>query len=218
MEKFKGLTTVEKIGYIRDYYTLHIIAGILAIAAVGWALNHYVFNPPPQTFINVSFFGQFVSEDFRNVFAEDLTVNLIDPSANQRAMVDNFFSTGNNPEFDMAMTQRMVAMVAATEIDVFIIAPDEIDGLIGGGFGSDLRVVLHPDAFGQLYEIGAIYFNEILIPLGIKVEHLPYFQNLTADFDLDFSGWALVVLPNSVRDLAVNSFLDHILFFTPQHD
>jgi len=59
MEKLKGMTLAEKIGYIRDYYTLHIIAGIVAIAIVIGGLNHYIFNPPPQTFLNVSFHGQF---------------------------------------------------------------------------------------------------------------------------------------------------------------
>jgi len=210
MGKLKGMTLAEKIGYIRDYYTLHIIAGVVAIAIIVWGLNHYILNPPPQTFLNVSFFGQFVPEDLRNTFAENLAESLINPNENYRVLVDIFFATGINPEFDMAMTQRMVAMVAAAEIDVFIIAPNEAESLFIEGFGLDLREMLHPDVFRQLYDMDAINFNEHLIPSSLQMEYLPYFQ----DFGVDFSDWVLVILPNTVREVAVSAFIDHILPYT----
>jgi len=218
MGKFKGLTMAEKIGYVRDYYTWHIIAGIIAIAIFGWSLNHYVLNPPPQTFLNVSFLGQFVPEDLRNNFEVNLSENILDDHVNYRIVVDNFFFAGNDPSFDMAMTQRMIAMVAAAQLDIFIIAPDEIQGIHNQGFSTNLREVLNPVVFANLYEIEAIAFNEALAPFGLKLESLLYFNNFASGFGIDFSDWVLVVLPNSTRDLAVHAFIDHVLSFPGQFD
>ena len=182
--KWQELTTSQKIGYIRDYYTVHIIAAVLAIAAVGWALNHYVFNPPPRTFVNIAFYGQFVSEEMRDFIAEDLTNSLVEEGTNYAIFVDNYFTTGNM-EFDMATTQRMVAMVAAREIDILIIAPGEADSYIDAGF--------------------ARYIHDF--------EEFAYFGNLAERFGADFGGWTLIVMSNSDRDNNVRAFLDYTLFF-----
>jgi len=196
MGKFKSLTLRQKIGYIRDYYTIHIIVAIVAVAAVGWTLNHYIFNPPPRTFINISFYGQFVSEGLRITLAENLTNSLVEEDANYIVVVENFFTSGDM-QFDMAMSQRMVAMASARELDILIIAPGAADNFLEAGFAQDLSNMLSMDEMAQLSNIA--YF--------------PYFSNLATQFSGDFDGWTMIVMSNSGRDVAVRSFLDYTLLF-----
>jgi hypothetical protein len=194
--KWQGLTMRQKIGFIRDYYIVHIIAAVFAVAAVGWALNHYVFNPPPRTFVNISFYGQFVSEDLRGAMAQNLTNSLVDEDANYVVVVDNFFTTGDM-QFDMAMAQRMVAMMTAREVDILIIAPGEADEYIERGFARDLSDMLPAP----------------IIELLGSIESFCFFSNLARQFGVDFQGWTLIVVSNTVRDEQVSAFLDYILVF-----
>ena len=196
MEKFKSLTPRQKIGFIRDYYTLHIIAAILVIAAVGWSLNNFIFNPPPRTFINISFYGQFIPEELRTILSEELTYILVKEGGNYTVIVDNFFSTGDM-QFDLVMSQRMVAMVTARELDVLVISPGEADDFVNAGFARDLGDMLSADKISQLDDIG----------------HFAFFSNFGQQFGGSFEGWRLIALSNSEREEAVRAFFDYILFF-----
>ena len=209
MKKLKGMTTQQKIAYIRDYYTLHIIAAVVAVAAMGWALNHYVFNPPPRTFINISFYGQFVSTNLREILAEDLTAALVDEGANYIVFVDNFFAADDDPQFAMAMAQRMAAMMTAREIDIFIIGPGAAEGFIEAGFALDLHEVLTRAQLARLEDMGAVKTVESA-PLGLRPAYLPYFYGLAQQFGGNFDGWTLIVMSNNDRCDAVQTFIDFI--------
>ena len=194
MSKFKALTTRQKIGYIRDYYSIHIIAAAVVIAIISWGLNHYIFNPPPRTFINISFYGRFVPEDLRMTLAENLTNSLVEEGENYAVMIENFFSSGDI-QFDMAMSQRMLALMTAREIDVLIITPGAEDGFMEAGFALDLREFIAADE--EILSLSMIYF--------------PDFQDLVRQFEEDFDDWTLIVMSNSERYDAVRTFLNYSL-------
>jgi len=183
-DKWRMLTTRQKIGFIRDYYTIHIVAALLTLAAVGWALNHYVINPPPRTFINISFYGGLVPENMRAELATNLTNSLVPDGENYTVMVDNFFVIGD-PQFDMAMTQRMMAMVAASEIDIIIFAPGQVYDYIEAGFAA------------EVYDMADFM----------------YFRDFARLFDGDFDYWTMIVMTNSRRYDEVRAFFDYIELF-----
>jgi len=207
--KDKNLTTKQKIGYIRDYYTLHIVAVILGLAAVGWMLNHYIFNPPPRTFINISFYGGFVPDDLRVELAEHLTANLVHEDENYTAVVDNFFETGD-PQFDMALTQRMVAMVSARELDIFLMNPADADGFIEAGFARDLREAASAAALARFDDMGVKIIGDDDVPIGLRPAYFDLFRGISRPPGLDFDGWMLIVMTNSERDDAVRAFFDFL--------
>ena len=210
--EWQGMTTHQKIGYIRDYYTLHIIAAVLTIAAVGWALNHYIFNPPPSTFVNISFYGQLIPDELRAAISADLTNSLVEEGVNYVVVVDNFFIT-SDPQFDMAMTQRLVAMVAARELDILVISPGEVYDFIEGGFAQDLRDVFSVNELARFFDMGNAMVSVDNMPAGLQLAYFPYFRDLGQRLWLNFDGWTLIVLTNSERDGAVQAFLNYTLFY-----
>jgi len=196
LEKFKELTLRQKIGYIRDYYTVHIIAVIIAVSAVGWTLNHYIFNPPPRTFVSISFYGQFVPDEFRMMVAENLTNSLVETGENYAVIIENFFISGE-PQFDMAMSQRMVALVTARELDVIIIAPGSEEQFIETGFARDLRE----------------FVPAIDKTTNLPMSYFPIFEEFSRQFGWSFDGWTLIVMSNSERYEPVQTFFDYTLLF-----
>jgi len=201
MEKFKALTTQQKIGYIRDYYTIHIVATVATIAILIWGLNHYIFNPPPSTFVNISFYGQFVPEELRSMFAEDLTNSLVAEGENYAVVVENFFTSGD-PQFDMAVSQRMVALITARELDVFIVAPGRIEGFLETGFARVLSDMLAVDDIARLDDLA----------------NLSYFNSFGYEFWVNFDRWTMIVMANTARDEAVGAFLDYVLLFSGEYE
>ena len=194
--KFKSLTRRQKIGYIRDYYTAHIIAAAIVIAVVGWGLNHYIFNPPPRTFLHISFYGQFVEEDLRGTLARDLTNSFVEESENYAVFVENFFVSGDM-QFDLAMSQRMMALVSARELDIIIIMPGREGVFIEAGFARDLRELVTADE--EIFSLPMRYF--------------PNIQNLARQLEENFDNWTLIVMSNSERDEAVRTFFDYSFLF-----
>jgi hypothetical protein len=210
--KWQSMTLRQKIEHIREYYTPHIIAAALAIAAVGWILNHYIFNPPPSTFVNISFYGQMLPEEQRVAISTDLTSSLVAEDVNYVVMVDNFFFTGE-PQFDIAITQRFAAMTAARELDILIFSPGETQEFIEGGFARDLRYVLSAEEMARLGEMGDAVISDGDVPFGIKPAYFPYFRDLEQRHGTNFDGWMLIVMINSERDEAVQAFLNLTLLF-----
>lgn len=224
-KKIKELTFKQKIEYIKNYYSFHIIGSIIFIAIVGWALNHYIFNPPPRTFINVSFYGPFISHELREIFSDDLNLHIVDQElGNYAAVVDNFFFSGD-PQMDMAITQRFMAMVSIADLDILIISPDQKEWLIGFGLAMDLRQALTPNQLAGLYEIGAVHYGRVAItdelnqfieyedpaPFGIVIGYIEYFNNLLKDFDVNFENWVMVVMVNNNRESPIQAFLHHVI-------
>ena len=60
---FKEMTFKQKVEHIREYYTLHIIIGLVVAYLLGWGLNHYIINPPKKPTVNVTFHSYEVSQD-----------------------------------------------------------------------------------------------------------------------------------------------------------
>jgi|GEM_PF-2485167 len=211
-EKFKNLTFRQKIGYVRDYYTVHIIALAFALAALGWGLNHYIFNPPPRTFVNVSFYGRHIPEELRSLIASDLTQVLVQGDVNYAVITDNFFTSGNM-QFDMAMSQRMMAMITAREIDILIVSPSEVYAYFDIGLALDLSEILSGDILAQLSDAivtGQDHEGNAGV-MGLLIENSPYFSNMEWDFGGNFNGWTLIVLSNAHRDDAIRAFINHTL-------
>ena len=224
-KKIKEMSFKEKLDYIKTYYSFHIIGFIASVAIIVWILNHFILNPPPNTFINVSFYGPLVSHELQDALSDDLNLHIVDPDLeNYVAVVDNFFFSGD-PQMDMMITQRFMAMVSISDLDILIVSPDQKESLINFGLAMDLREILTTYQFNWLYEIGAVYYGQVAItdelnqiieyhdpvPFGITIHKIEYFNDLLRDFDADFEQWVMIFMINNIRESPIQAFLQHVL-------
>lgn len=120
-EKLSNLTFKKKLEYIWNYYNYHIIAGVLVLAAIAVTLSTRVFNPRPETTLLIAWHAGFAFDEQLSELTDIMTERLIDEDADEIVETALFLTYTDDPMVDMASVQRLIAMVAAGAIDVFIL-------------------------------------------------------------------------------------------------
>lgn len=123
--KFSELNNSQKVEYIGDYYKIHIIVGACIVLFIGWMLNHYIFNPPAETSIDVSIFGISSNIDYQYALEDELNEYVIDEGVNEKVLVD-FMSVSleADPTSQQATMAKMVAKATINDYDIMIFNED----------------------------------------------------------------------------------------------
>lgn len=118
---FKEMNLKEKLGHIRAYYMLHIFAALAILVIGGWALNHYIINPPKTASLSIVHMSdQYLNldtEEFQqklNTIFPELCTEREEVQVVAMAMKEDDYQTG------YYNSQRLMALVAAKSVDVII--------------------------------------------------------------------------------------------------
>jgi len=115
-EKLREMTFKKKLEYIWDYYKLPIISVCAGLILLGSFINTRYINPPPGSALFIAWSAGFATEEQINSLKEVLDEQIADEDENKEVFISMFFDS----EFDPAAIQRLMAMLAAGEIDVFV--------------------------------------------------------------------------------------------------
>lgn len=134
---FKELTFKEKLHYIWDYYKIHIIVGLLLI----YVLTTFTLSMinRKEYVLNIALIGESVDFDRLSQFSHEVTKELVgNPSDKKEALVD-FYKLMRDSQgeliLDPASTQKLIARIAAKQIDVIILDKKSFDALaVQGAF------------------------------------------------------------------------------------
>jgi len=149
--KLREMTIGEKWQYIWEYYKLQII--ILMIAVVVILVS--IFTSSDETYLYGAWFGTPVHQEQMIMLGERLSV--IAEEEGYAVLVTTYLETGN-PEHDMALSTRFVAMMQAGMIDVFFASNDALIAYAGmGAFVPiqelmDEAYLINPALHSELYE------------------------------------------------------------------
>jgi len=119
LDKIKGMKGRTRWEYIWAYYRISIVVTLAIIAIAAHTLYTQVINPPPRSIMMIAWMGQWEHEESFSIFREALTDYLSEYPERETVTILTFF-TGGDPQHDMAMHQRFVAMTAAAEIDIVL--------------------------------------------------------------------------------------------------
>lgn len=122
LEKLRELTFKEKLWYIWNYYNYFIIGGIVAIAIIASLLRTCVFTPDTALFI--AWENPYIEQEQLDAFKDSFNERLFEPDANKVVDASFFYSVSDDPMVTFEHGERIVAMLAAGMIDIFIV--DEI--------------------------------------------------------------------------------------------
>ena len=118
---FKQMTTKEKLGHIRQYYTVHIIVALVALFVLGWCLNRFVFNPPKNPSLAICTVSDgYMNTDTSNVeaYLNALFPMLKTDRSDIQITPISLYADGEGTEYYTG--QKLMALVAANSIDIFI--------------------------------------------------------------------------------------------------
>jgi len=121
IKKLRELSFKEKIEYIWDYYKWHIIITSVILIILGSLFNSRVLNPAPKTVLNISWNTRFATEGQLAVLSDALKARIVEEESNEKVEVMPFLLIEDDPMIAMAEISRLVAMLAAGQIDVFIL-------------------------------------------------------------------------------------------------
>ena len=119
--KLRQMTFKNKVEYIWEYYKVPIIIFGVLLALIGSLINTIFINPPPKITLAISWNAGYVFEEQLEVLSNVMNEQIIDESKNERVDVLHLFFTDDDPMISMANIQRLAAMVAAGQIDIFIV-------------------------------------------------------------------------------------------------
>ena len=130
-KKLKEMTFKEKLDYIWTYYKLHILA-FLFIAVIAGSLVYTAMNPPLPAYIEAAMCDVYMGEAVEEALIELLHgAGLYEPS--QERISATYFNNSDDPNLQIAMSQRFMAMLAATELDIIIASGEAFEGFINEG-------------------------------------------------------------------------------------
>jgi len=189
LAKLREMDFKAKAAYIWEYYKIHLIAICLIFVAIGSLLNHFVFNPPPSSALFIAWSSGFIQDEQMNYLSSRLTEHIVDEDVNEIVEI-SMFVTGGDPSMEMASVQRLVAMIAAGTIDVFILDSQLLKEYSENGFIQPMDDILaeirltNPTAFNRieegitlvLYEYDEGYSSERI--MGIDLSNSPLISEL----------------------------------------
>jgi hypothetical protein len=114
----KSMSRKEKIEYIWDYYKLHIISSIIAIAVIASFIHGQLTR---VTYVaSVTVIGNAVQESKREELERKFTSLLVKEGEERKQALVEVIVT-DKPELSYEMMQRFIVRIAAGELDVVIL-------------------------------------------------------------------------------------------------
>ena len=166
--KLRKMNFKTKMEYIWEYYKLLLIGLVIVLIIIGSLINIWFINPPPDTALFISWNTGFIYDEQLEDLTDTLNNRLIDEKENATVVISLMITSDVDPTFAMANTQRLVAMVAAGQIDIFILDSTILKEYAENGIIQPLDTVLagvrsiDPVAYGKIEEnlVYAMYESE----------------------------------------------------------
>lgn len=163
--KLKEMNFSDKRAYIWEYYKLHIIGLLILVVMIGSLVNTWFINPPKKEFLYVAWMGGYVTDEQLQTLNEYLTRELVDDPENEQIILSTFFMT-EDPSYNMAVYNRLMAFVAAGQLDIFIMDDTMLSEMASVGYLADLTGLT-----AEIEKLGDAAFADQMAALVKTVEY-----------------------------------------------
>ena len=189
-DKLRELDFKGKLEYIWEYYKLIIIGAVIALVIIGSLVNTYYFNPQPATALFIAWNAGYIFDEEINALTDALEERLIEEGENSRVIVSHFSTSYDEAPVMMANAERLVAMLAAGSIDVFIVGRELLQDYSYGEYLLPMEGLLaelksnHPAVYGRIEErfTYALYGQEegnvTEYIMGVSLAESPLFSGI----------------------------------------
>ncbi|MDR2590340.1 MAG: hypothetical protein LBC71_05080 [Oscillospiraceae bacterium] len=133
-EKLREMNLKEKIDYIWSYFNLHIIGVILVLAViVGIVYTRYI-SPPPSTILSITWYTQYPRNTEVETLRDFLIERFVKVEDNSTIIGISLFYMETDPEVMNANATLFMAMLAAGDIDIFILDERALSDTVNNRF------------------------------------------------------------------------------------
>jgi len=117
IKKLREMTFKKKMEYIWDYYKLPIIGICAGLILIGSFINTRFINPPPESALFIAWSTGFTTDEQIDSLKAVLDEQIVNEGENKEVFISMFFET----DFSPFNVQRLMAMLAVGEIDLFVV-------------------------------------------------------------------------------------------------
>ena len=178
-EKLRDMSFQEKIGYLWEYYRLHALFTIIAIAIVAYAVYEIV-TPEIETRLYAAVIDNPVEPTVLEEYTAQFTEHLqLDPEK-EKVVINPQFYFAADGEYAMSMRQVLVTYVAAQDVDIIIAPKSEFESYSYYGYMHSLSDLLPTDLYSKLsdyFYIGTQEDNPDEKVYGIYLTEAALFKN-----------------------------------------
>jgi len=194
-EKLREMNFGEKLSYIWAYYNYQIVGVVIAIAVIIGVTHSCSTRQDIGLFIAWS--ASYLEFEQEDALKDVLNEHVLDSSPKEAAEVSLFIVNDDDPTFTLNYLNRMVAMLTAGTIDVFILDEDTMSDYSRSEFIWSLDVILNDIKASDpaLYEIisnetvsipfGLDENNQIIEIMGVRITDSPLVNRLGFRFNDD---------------------------------
>jgi hypothetical protein len=209
-KKMKNMNTREKMGYIWDYYKIHIIlsAAVLAVAVL---FIHSIISAPDRV-LNVVLMGEQMNIEDMERFNKEAEEGLLGKSAGRKAIdVQFLYSTSDKDDpLVLQSMQKFTILMAAGDIDILVLGRQDFEAYSKSGMFLNLEQVDGITAGNGNFK------NAIIRAAGSDGREAPYgidagFISALKDMGYDSEGKVMCVASNSKRLDMAGEFLNWII-------
>ena len=137
-EKFKTLSTKNKVEFIYDYYKLPIIGSLIAIIVISYMA--YSFITKQDTYCNITYYGSTINTDNFNKIKDTLNKNILGNDKKYTIFTDSLLiATNSNYGDDPTTTQAFAVKLAASEIDILLVEKNNFEYFAANNMLLDLN-------------------------------------------------------------------------------
>ncbi len=122
-QAFKAMNFKEKLEHIATYYWVPILVTLFGLFVIGWCINHYILNPPPETGLEFCLFAGYIDSEDCDSFKSRINQEYREQLGEKIFTIAEVQDFGNDPiyyeQIQTSVTQ-IIAMVNAKELDCII--------------------------------------------------------------------------------------------------
>ena len=208
--KLKDMTFKEKASYIWEYYKIPIIAAIVVLIIAGNIINTVWIHPPKKIYLQIAFYGQYIDDNAITAMCSQLGGGLMTPEELQTMEItgSSFMVNSGDAQMDMAYQQKFSAMIAAREIDLFVVSQTDLNTWAAQGMLSSIKDFLPDALFSKVSDklVEAADENGVKADYAIKLDG----NKLFGDNGLPADGLCIGAVINTQRQDNVKRALDFI--------
>jgi len=188
--KLREMKFGDKVGYIWEYYKLHIAGLLMVFFIILSVLNTTVCNPSPESALFISWNAGYATDEQRDDLKGILEKQLIEEGKNEEVVISYLLMNTEFAHATMAGQQRMVAMLSSRALDIFVLDAELLETYAETGFIKSLESILaeiksiNPAVYQRIEEnliqamceIEEDVYEERTV--GIRVGNSPLFSKL----------------------------------------
>lgn len=119
---FKQLSRKEKRNHIWSYYRLHILATVVGVAIIFSFLNHYLFNPPKESGLDLTLLSEAVNQETYEVLRQQLVSQVETATDNKTAVVEHLSTYEQlDPQQVMVTQSKLVGKISTEQLDIVVV-------------------------------------------------------------------------------------------------